>query len=281
MTYLAILVALALSGTAAFFSVLGLTAIFPASVGAVMIMGIVLEAAKVITVVWLHLHWNRVGRFIKSYLILAILMLMIITSMGVYGFLAKSHIGNQLKIDSGIGQEIRLLNEQLKTIKEQKQAIESDLGRLDTSVGKITELSKNAKEARQGLRESAKSKKDRDILVKNKEETQTRLVELESSRIKLEAELEIQEAEVGPIKYLANLYYGNANKEQLESAVRWAIIALVLVFDPLAIILLLGVSTLYRKEPKDNNPGITQRVSLKNKKKKGVVEISHKDIFRM
>ena len=87
--------ALSISAVAAYFSILGLATIFPGSQGAVIIMGIVLEVGKIIAAVWLHKNWKRANFLIKSYLSFAVIVLMGITSMGIFGFLSKSHIEHQ------------------------------------------------------------------------------------------------------------------------------------------------------------------------------------------
>jgi hypothetical protein len=284
MNKLAILVALMLSGTAAYFSVLGLTAIFPASYWAIVGMASILELAKVVTVVWLHLHWNRVNGFIKLYLSIAIITLMGITSMGVFGFLSKAHIEQQVKISSGVGQQLKLVQLQIDTLKPEIAQLNTELEGIDKSINKITDLSKTAREARTAVNEKTKSKKDRAQLLTDRTTKQTELSRLETEKVKLEGQREIEMAEVGPIRYITGIFIDNPTETQLEKAVSWLIVILVLVFDPLAIMLLLGASTLFQKDPPkaEKIPMVAQRAKPPDKRpRKGFVEIPDDDIYKL
>ena len=278
MTYLAILVALLLSGTAAYFSVLGLTAIFPASFWAIVVMAGILELAKVVTVVWLHLHWNRVNWVIKTYLSIAIITLMGITSMGVFGFLSKAHIEHQVKISSGVGQQLKLVELQISQLKPEIEQLTSEIDGIDKSIDKITDLSKTAKEARTAVTEKNKNKKDRAQLIVDRTAKQKELSRLEAEKIRFDSQKEIEMAEVGPIRYITGIFIDSPTEGQLEKAVSWLIVILVLVFDPLAIMLLLGASTLFQKEePVKKTPAVLQRT---RHAKKGMIEIPDEDVAK-
>lgn len=283
MTIVAVAVALLLSSIAAYFSVLGMTAIFPASFWPIVVMTGTLEAAKIVSVVWLHVHWNHVPRFVKAYLCSAIILLMGITSMGVFGFLSKAHIEHQVKIDSGVGLDIKILDQKIVDAQNALSTVDGQLVLIDTPNKSLVGLSKTARDARLALGALGDSKKARKALVDEQEKRRSALSDLQTQKIKLDGQRELQDAEVGPIKYLADLIYGDATRDQLEKAVRWAIIVLVFVFDPLAIMLLLGSSRLYRtrreadeaKAPaplpfrqKEAIKAVAQRVLKERRKKK-------------
>ena len=137
MTYLLFATALALSACAAFYSIIGLTTLFSGAFWPVIIMGSVLEIAKLVSVSWLHHNWKETTAFVKSYLIFAILVLMLITSMGIFGYLSRAHIEQQVKINTGVSSDIRILNNQIKT-KEDRDSAEHNL--LDNFVRLLTNV---------------------------------------------------------------------------------------------------------------------------------------------
>jgi len=249
MKYLAILVALGLSSIAAWFSILGLTAIFPASRLSVLAMAGALEVAKIVTVVWLHLHWERLTFFIKSYLTIAIIILMVITSIGVFGFLSRAHIETQLRIDTGVGQELASVTQQIDALKGSSKILDNDIADVDSEYQKLLDTSKKNSEVRRAIREKATN---RDQLVEKRNSLRNELLALEQNKIELEGKKKLQEVELGPIKYITLLFNDKADVATMEKVVTYLIIILVLVFDPLAIMLLLGVSNIHKhdKTPK-------------------------------
>ena len=246
MHHLAIVTALMLSFIAATFSVFGLMSIFSGAVIAIAIMGGALELAKVVSAVYLHLYWKSLLWFIKLYLVISVIILMFITSIGVFGYLSKAHLEQQIKIETGVGEKIKLISLKISNQKNHIKELDLQMEYLSSPVSKMVELSKRSRDARRALWAFNKQKKSRNLLIKEKETHLTTLSELNTTKIKLNSELAIQESEVGPLKYVANLIYGNANRYQLEKSVRWLIIILVATFDPLAIALLLAASGHYR-----------------------------------
>jgi chromosome segregation ATPase len=417
---LTLLVAISISVIAAYYSILGLTAIFAAAFLPIVLMGSVLEVGKILATVWLHIHWRRAPWIIKTYLTSAVVVLMFITSMGVFGFLSKSHIEqssigqeqiaqadvidekiaraeakinrwtNEIarlnagetsgRVDTLIERErerikdaqdslipqIQAENDKVPGLREQadkeiqqqqdrlaaaqqraKDAIavaQAELDRLDadilayTSQGTVTtgafggktdmvakgaELRKQQQAERDKLQadiDNAKanevgvaSRVQREItkinqrladdikavesriaeirktieptiatananiekytlqagsantdvdtrieeLEQNIENIQPTIDDLREDKFVFEKNYRQFEAEVGPVKYIAELVYGEADRSQLEEAVRWVIIIIVAVFDPLAICLVLaGVMSIswYRKERGLNKP---------------------------
>lgn len=389
------IVALTVSAVAAYYSIIGLTAIFAAAVIPVIIMGASLEVAKITTAIWLHTYWNEAPFLMKTYLTTATVVLMLITSMGIFGFLSKAHIeqtassgglvaqieridqeiareqqtieranlaidgfgervsnadtGIQGRIEAQerliadisarldrdiaaqnqiINQSNRLaqpLQDELDRIEKRREelraaqaannveALQALVGaRVDGRLGpdtrrriaefeatldaqrsqlieqlqasqqvddpaavaaraEITRLQQAANAEIARAQEAINSFRQQLIAVTTEDNTEAinaqnalisasnlRIDELLQRKFDLEADLRVLEVEVGPVKYIAELIYGDANQELLEQAVRWVIIILVFVFDPLAIVLVLaGISLLHRREePIDNQPEI-------------------------
>ena len=400
---LTLLVAISISVIAAYYSILGLTAIFAAAFLPIVLMGSVLEVGKILATVWLHIHWKRAPFIIKGYLTSAVIVLMFITSMGVFGFLSKSHIEQSSvgteqiaqaevidqkiaraqakqqrwtdeitrlqagetsgRVDALIARErerikdaraslapqIKAENDKIPGLREQAEkevaqqnkrlgdaqkrsadaiaVAQAELDRLDADVlaytkqgqaktgafggttdmvAKGNELRKQQRRERQKLQGDIDKAKSGEISVASAvqreitkinnrladqiKEVETRIADIRKTveptiasaneniaKYTLQAgssnkdidvridELETQidslqptidslredkfvfeknyrqfEAEVGPVKYIAELIYGEADRSQLEEAVRWVIIIIVAVFDPLAICLVLA-----------------------------------------
>ena len=351
---LTFLSALTISAVAIYYSVAGLAAIFAAAVIPIIIMGVSLEVGKLVTAVWLHRHWQRAAWWLKTYLSIAVIVLMFITSMGIFGFLSKAHIeqtsmsqeqvaliktlddkeirsqgkierwtdemnrlmkGEDVRVDNLIDREqkeldkinalikaekddvrvdfdkqIELQNKRIEQAKERKEAdIQAAKDRFEGSFGGGAKFDKAVEEAKANelsvassaqreirninakLNEALaavdakysndiKAIQDRIQDLRNQanaktEDIDARVTELENfidaeqlvidqvreEKFGYEKEYRKLEAEVGPIKYIAEFIYGEqANQSLLESAVRWVIIIIIFVFDPLAVLLLIA-----------------------------------------
>lgn len=352
--FITFLTALTISAVAIYYSVAGLAAIFAAAVIPIIVMGVSLEVGKLVTAVWLHRYWSKATWWLKTYLSIAVFILMFITSMGIFGFLSKAHIeqtsmsqeqvalietlddkqnrasakivrwqseldrlmkGQDVRVDNLIDREndalkdlyaqikqekdtaredadkqIQLQNDRLEQaklrkftdIKAAKDRFEGSLGggtKYDEAVekAKANELSV-ASSAQREIRkinenlttilaeidtkyaDSIKAINDRIQELRNQANTKTvdidsRVEELEGfidleqkkidevreEKFVYEKEYRKLEAEVGPIKYIAEFIYGeNADNNLLEEAVRWVIIVIIFVFDPLAVLLLIA-----------------------------------------
>ena len=374
LTYLMFAVALCLSAVAAFYSIVGLTAIFAASVIPVVIMGTILEVAKLTITVWLHEYWQQVKWAMRAYLVPAVVVLMFITSMGIFGFLSKAHIEQvgqgqenaaqlqridveltrqteivdkaearaktlettgtgadanvnsqiqteQQRIDAALARvqpaideqnriidnQTGLYQQQLAKIEQESQQLQKfiDAKEIDKAqalvgtavdgnwgpgtaaavrtwqaarsrertevVGKLEQANNNpviraAREEIARVRRTVETQVvesnrliDRlrnqlgkgdtasvEILVneqQNRIKTATTEIEtLTRKKYELQAEFRKLEVEVGPIKYIAELIYDSTDQTILERAVRWVIILIVAVFDPLAVMMLLAAT---------------------------------------
>jgi len=365
-------VALTISVISAYYSVLGLVAIFAASIIPIAIMGTALEIGKITTAVWLHLHWERANVLMKTYLTFALVLLMFITSMGIFGFLSKAHVEQnsnldiQLstltevdssilrldieianmesrvdtmssgdisfsRVDNLISRETLELNRLRDTISSEKSEVRlriqkeidqlnkkllSDIESADKQIIAINIQMKNCwscetekkqlddltlrKSTREEETSSMKEKLSkslaselstidttysaemlavkarlRDLKSQSTDRTsliddqiltldtkivqkRSQLLEKNIERKLIDTKYKMLEAEVGPIKYIAEMVYGNdasSDRELLGSAVRWVIIILVLVFDPLAIVLVIaGLTIVNRSEDDDDTP---------------------------
>jgi len=239
---LTLLVALSLSSVAAWYSIIGLTAIFAGAVIPVIIMGSILEVGKITTTVWLRKYWNRAGWLLKLYLVPAVIALALLTSMGIFGFLSKAHMDQG--ITSGdVQAKLSLYDEKIKTQRENIELARKALTQMDNQVDQRLSRGDSENSAERAVAIRRQQTSERSKLQKDIGDAQQEIQKLNEERAPIAAENRKVEAEVGPIKYIAALIYGdNADQNMLESAVRWVIILLVIVFDPLAIALVLAAN---------------------------------------
>jgi hypothetical protein len=239
LAYLALFSGLALSVVAEYYSILGLTAIFAAAVIPVIIMGIALGLGKITATLWLKQNWTIAPWSIRLYLAAAIGVLMLITSMGIFGFLSKAH-SDQSLVSGDVQAKIAVYDEKIKTAKENIDANRKALKQYDEAVDQTMGRSTTEAGAEKavGIRRSQQS--DRRRLLSEIQTEQATIARLNEESAPIRAEVRKVEAEVGPIKYIAAFVYGDTDQTVLEKAVTWVIIILIVVFDPLAVILLLA-----------------------------------------
>jgi hypothetical protein len=278
--YIALLVALTLSGVAGWYSIIGLTAIFSASFWPVVIMGTSLEIGKVVTASWLYRNWHIAPRVIKYYLTTAVIVLMFITSMGIFGFLSKAHIEQTISTSDNT-----VLIQQIDSRIERENKKISDanivIQQLDNSVKVLQDANRmRGKDGAIAVRE--KQKEERAQLQATIDDALKAIDVLQDEKTKLSVEQTKLEAEVGPLKYIAELIYSNADKNQLEAAVRWVIIILVMVFDPLAVLLLIAANIgLQNKRPMIQKTILPAPEKKRGRpRKKGTVEIDENSIMK-
>ena len=243
LAYLTLLTALAISGVAAYYSIIGLVAIFSASVIPIAVMGVVLETGKLVTAAWLYHYWKKVNKLLKTYLISAVIILMFITSMGIFGFLSKAHI-EQTTVQSDNTLQIESIDSQISRQQKDIERAELQLTLLDDALKKYVELGAVTKSinARQGQEE------ERNALTSTINDATNTIASLTKTKYELRTKENELIAEVGPIKYIAELVYGNSETNTLEEAVRWVIIIIVFVFDPLAVLLLISANISLKEE---------------------------------
>ena len=247
MIFFTFLTAIALSGVAGYYSVIGLAQIFPGSFWPVIIMGSVLEASKLVTVSWLYRNWKECPLLIKSYLGIAVTILMLITSMGIFGFLSKAHLEHSSD-NAPLLNKIAILDEKIKTEKENIDANRKTLKQydeiVDQTMGRTTD--EKGSDKAQAIRRS--QQKDRSRILQEIQRSQTAIAKYSEERAPLSTELKKVEADVGPIKYIAALAYGTeTSTDIIDKAVRLVILLIIVVFDPLAILLLIAANMSMRK----------------------------------
>jgi hypothetical protein len=238
--WLALLSGLTISAVAIWYSVAGLVSIFAAAMIPIIVMGVVLEVSKLIATVWLKINWSRAPVFIRTYLLVAIAILMVITSMGIFGFLSKAH-SDQSLVSGDVQAKIAVYDEKIKTERENIEAARKALKQMDATIDETIARSKTDQGAVNANAMRQRQAKERTQIQSDIAKSQKLIASLNEERAPIAAEVRKVEAEVGPIKYIAAFVYGdNPDANLLEKAVTWVIIIIVSVFDPLAVILLLA-----------------------------------------
>ena len=235
--------AISISLIAAGYSIIGLATLFAGAATPIIAMGSALEVGKLVAASWLYNNWNdNIPKTLKAYLFTAIIVLVFITSMGIFGFLSKAHL-DQVKPTGNNAVQIALIDKQINQQELIIERAENTLNRLDKALDVYI-----AKEyVSRGLKERKKQKEERDFLnteIKNAMDEIAKLVNAKSD-IDI-AQLKI-EADVGPLKYVAELIYGENAKDNFDSAVRIIILILIFVFDPLAVLLLIAANISLRQ----------------------------------
>jgi len=272
--YLTLVSGLVISAVAVWYSVAGLVSIFAASATSIIIMGVALEVSKLVATIWLKWNWKRAPRLIKIYLISAIAILMMITSMGIFGYLSKAHLDQNI-VGGEVQSRIALYDEKIKIERENIANAQQVIKQMDAAVNGViatgdqeTKLKDGSTQVRSAAERSLQIRrsqaKDREALTKQIEAAQSRIVKLQEESAPIRTEMRKVEAEVGPIKYIAKLIYGdNPDANLLEKAVTWVIIIIVLVFDPLAVILLLASQYSFQwfRQEKERNDELVQETT--------------------
>ena len=237
---------LTLSAVAIYYSVIGLTAVFAASFWAVAIMGTTLEVSKLVAASWLKAYWDKIPLSMKIYMSTAVVVLMIITSMGIFGFLSKAHLDQNI-ISGDVQSKIAIYDEQIKTERENIDAARTALSQMDAQVNERLSRSTDDRGAERAVQIRRQQQAERARLQKDITSAQANINRLNEQRAPIASEVRKVEAEVGPIKYIAKLIYGDdPGANLLEKAVTWVIMIIVFVFDPLAVLMLLGAQMTYK-----------------------------------
>ena len=259
---LTLLSALSLASVAGWFSIIGITSIYAGAPLHALIMGIVLECGKLVTTSWLYRNWSYSDWRLKLPLVVFTVALMMATSIGVYGFLSKSHleqgagtIDNSAKVerlDQQIAKEKSIIADNEKVIAQLDATINSYLGK-DRTDRSVT-IRKSQAPQRKQLREEIDA-------------SQKRIDVFSEEKFKLQSEVRKLQLEVGPIRYIAELIYGvdNNTDKNIEAAIRMFTLLIVSILDPLALVLLIAANhTIMQRQnekkkeistPKENTRG--------------------------
>jgi hypothetical protein len=238
--YLVLFSGLAISGVAEYYSIMGLMAIYPAAIIPIVIMGVVLGIGKISGTVWLKQNWEWSPFFLKAYVLPAIVVLMLITSLGVFGFLSKAH-SDQSLVSGDVQSKIAVYDTKIQTAKDNIDANRKALKQMDEAVDQVMGRSSDEKGADKAVSIRRAQQKERQRLQSEISAEQKTIAALNEERAPIAAEVRKVDAEVGPIKYIAHLLYGeNPDANILEKAVIWVTVLIVIVLDPLAVVLLLA-----------------------------------------
>jgi len=272
---LTLLVALAISTVAAYYSIVGLMAIFAGATTAIAIMGVVLEIGKLVCASWTFQNWKTSPFTIRSYFIVAVVVLMLITSLGIFGFLSRAHI-TQSSPTALLVERIERINLKVNQRQTQVSRYQGRLDTLDQALQRYIELGAISK----GLSKIGAMDNETNLLKTKISTLETEIDGLTDKKYGLKTELNLAEVEVGPIRYVASMIYDDVSESQLEEAVRWIIILLIFVFDPLAVVLVIAANISlrdYRRERKMATKTVTIMPDLSDKEvidKENVAEYS-------
>jgi hypothetical protein len=252
MGILALIAGLLLSGTAAYYSIVGLMAIFPGSTMAIVAMGASLEFAKLVVASWLYRNWKIAPTFLKGVFSAGVLILMFFTSMGIFGFLSKSHLEHTASM--GADTTYQLVSAEQKVTSKEKtvKLLERQIDSIDNSMASYIEQGKITT----GLQQRNRLKADRAALEKQRQEAEAELIELNTNLNVLRTANAKREVEVGPLKYIAEMIYGDKAQDHFDSAVRAVIIIIVAVFDPLAVLLLIAANMSFSQSKPEPVPEV-------------------------
>ena len=241
--FITFLTAISISAVAAFYSIVGLMAIFSGAAMQIAIMGGVLEVGKLVTASWLYQNWrNKLASFaLKIYLFIAVIVLVFITSIGIFGFLSKAHLEQTNPTNNNV-LLIQQIDKQIAFEDKQINRSQNTLDRLDAALDKYIDM----EYVTRGLKERKKQEPEREALNIVITNANKKIIEPNDQKYELEREVLLQEADVGPIKYIAELIYGDSAKDMLDKAVRGLIIIFIFVFDPLAVLLLVSANVSFR-----------------------------------
>ena len=261
-----LIVALSISAVAAYYSIVGLMAIFSAAAFSIAVMGVVLEIGKLVTASWLYQNWKTVPKVLKYYLTSAVVILMFITSMGIFGYLSKSHIDAGTNT-SQVTVKLDRVNSRIASEQKVIDRAERQLENLDKALERYVELGAVSK----GLDRRESQEEERLKLTNMVNKSQEKIDEYLDQKSEYELEIKNFEVEVGPLKYISALLYGDDALTFLENAVRWVILILVFVFDPLAVLLVVAANITIR-DVLNKRKRIREKLLRKQRKNKILVK---------
>ena len=254
--------AISISLIAAGYSILGLATLFAGAYVPIIAMGSALEVGKLVAASWLYHNWREdIPKTLKAYLFTSILILIFITSIGIFGFLSKAHL-DQVKPTAGNTEKIALIDKQIK----QEEMIISRAERTLDQLDKALDVYIDKEYVSRGLKERNKQKEERELLNTQINEAMEKIANLNNSKSSINIEQLKLEADVGPLKYVAELIYGDNAQDHFDSAVRIIILILIFVFDPLAVLLLIAANISLRQwRERRNNSKKKEKLDLQNK----------------
>ncbi len=243
--------ALSLSAIAGYYSIIGLAAIFAASFWPVVFMASILEISKLVVASWLYRNWHSVAVGLRVYLTVSVLILMTITSLGIFGFLSKAHVEqgvSTLQISSKVEQINTAIAQHESTIKR----YETQLAQLDRAITQQLDANRTA----QALNFRRQQESERAQIRTKLDGEQNSLQTLFKERAELKAQTAVLDSKLGALKYVAELFL-DPSEVDVERVVRYLIIGLVVVFDPLAVLMLIAANYARPTPPQSAEPKST------------------------
>lgn len=232
--WIPLLAGIAISAISAIYSVVGLATIFAGSAESVVLMGSALEVGKVVTASYLYRNWKNLHLLVRIYFTVAVIILMLITSMGTFGYLSRAHI-EHVGSSAVVEEQITNINQQLAVAQSREARVQTQLNQLDAAVNSM--ISNDY--ASRGLDARNRQSAQRTDLEHQIDAYETQITQLNDQKNHLQTRVDTIQRDLGPIRYVAELFYGRSDPALLEKAVRMMIILLVIVFDPLAVILIM------------------------------------------
>lgn len=255
--YLMFVVAFFLSAIAAWYAVTGLMAIFAAAAVSIAIMGCALEVSKLVVASWVYRNWGEAPKMLKYPFVVALIVLMTLTSMGIFGYLSKAHL-DQAVPTGEVSAKVAMYDEKINIEKEIINESRKSLTQLDTQINETIARTANDttdKGIRRSIAARKSQSKERAELRSAIEASQKKIASYQEERAPIASQLRAVEAEVGPIKYIAALIYGDVlDQSLLEKAVRIVIMMIVIVFDPLAVLMLIAANWSLKHAKREEKP---------------------------
>lgn len=230
----ALVVAIALGSVSAFFGISGMTAIFAATALPVMVMVGVLETSKLVTAAWLARRWRSAPLLLRAPLVFMMLLLMLLTAIGTFGFLSRAHLEHQMTATQAIERDAAPLGQRITLAEALVEDIDGRIARLDEMV-RVATAHGRTKIAMALVGDQSRS---RDDLIAQRQAAAERLSGLRVEQADVEAKRARIAGEAGPALYVAKLF----GSDDTEGTVRLITALLVIVLDPLAVLLTIAAS---------------------------------------
>lgn len=250
--------AIILSLISAYFSITGITTIFSGAAAGVALMGAALEFSKIAATIWLHSWWKKANKLLKVYLVFAVVILIGISSIGIYGYLAKAYVGQEAPAIQ-YQSDIQRIDLQIDRYEREIERAQLNLDTLDEAIDIYLEYDN----ATRGLQQLDNQQEDRDALYEQIDTARNEIDDLLDQKFEIQNQINTLETDVGPIKYLAAILYGEDNAESnYDNAARLLIILLVLVFDPFAVLMMVSGSIALENREKKTKLSRAQKQAL-------------------
>ena len=269
LNYLALVTSITIAGIAAYFSVIGMATIFAGAYIGTIVMMTALEVGKLVTAAYLHLVWNKLN-YLKYYLLASVGVLMLITSLGIFGYLSKANIETTL-VGDGNNLELSIIDTRIKAEESKIQRLQDRLSGLDLVVTTGRPQDRNYINRVQ--------REERSQIATDIDVSLDLISEYTEEKLPIQRRQLEQESKIGPIKYVAEVIYGeDESVKYLDNAVRWVIYALIIVFDPLAVLLLVSSTGLIARRVEDEKPKVVENRYVLQVPKDQIKKVSKKDL---